>query len=81
MRLVDEIVSNSAYLDFGLESQIEYVAVSYDALNVIKKELAEELNKDLVSVDDIDKSLAMRHVIMPSMIGVDYRFFREIKFL
>ena len=80
MRLVDEIVNNSAYLDFGLE-QIEYVALSYDSLELIKNEVAKEIKKDFPTPEDIDNALAMKHVIYPSLIGIDYKFFKEIKFL
>jgi|SanBayMetagenome_1026888.scaffolds.fasta_scaffold51497_2 hypothetical protein len=79
MRLVDEIVNNSAYLDFGMD-QIEYVALSYESLEVIKKEVFEELQKEYLSAEDIDDALAMKHLVMPSMKGIDYRFLKEIKF-
>ncbi len=79
MRLVDEIVNNSAYLDFGID-QIEYVALSYEALEMIKLEVLDELGEEVISIDEIDKALAMKHLVMPSMRGIDYRFLKEIKF-
>lgn len=79
MRLIDEIVNSSAYLDFG-KDQIEYVALSYEAFNIVKKEVSEELDTGNLSMEDIDKALAMKHLLMPSMYGIDYRFLKEIKF-
>jgi len=79
MRLVDEIVNNSAYLDFGID-QIEYVALSYEALEMIKLEVLDELGEEVIPIDEIDKALAMKHLVMPSLRGIDYRFLKEIKF-
>lgn len=79
MRLIDEIITHTAYLDFGSSNPIEYVALSMEAYNQIIKEVAEEIDKQCIDDDDLERCLSMKYVLMPSLRSIDYRFLKEVK--
>jgi len=79
MRLIDEIITQTAYLDFDNQNPIEFVALSMEAYNQIIKEVSEEIDKQYIDDDDLEKCLTMKYVLMPSLISIDYRFLKEIK--
>ena len=80
IRLVDEIITNSSYLDSANVELVEYVGISPDALTQISKEVGNELDKQRVSNDDIESALTLKYLLMPNLRGIDYKFFREIPF-
>lgn len=80
IRLVDEIVANSSYLDQANIDPIEYVGISPSALHKITAEISEELDKQKVSTDDIEASLTLKYLLMPNLRGIDYKFFKEVPF-
>jgi len=80
IRLIDEIVTNSSYLDSTNVEPVEYVGISSDALSQITKEIGQELDKQRVNNDDIESSLTLKYLLMPNLRGIDYKFFREIPF-
>ena len=80
IRLIDEILTNSSYLDIANIEPIEYVGISPDALNQITKEIGEELDKPRVSSNDIESALTLKYLLIPNLHGVDYRFFKEVPF-
>lgn len=79
MRLIDEIITQTAYLDFESSDPIEYVALSMEAHNQIVKEVAEEIDKQYIDDDDLERCLSMKYVLMPSLNSIDYRFLKEVK--
>lgn len=79
MRLLDEILTQSSYLDLGSIDPIEYVAVSDDTIKALTAEIMEEKNISAVSIEDIELTLTMKILIMPTLFGIDYRFFKEVK--
>jgi hypothetical protein len=79
MRLIDEIITQSAYLDYDSNSPIEYVALSMDAYLQISREIFEETDKEEIGDNDIEDFLTMKFVLMPTLISIDYRFLKEIK--
>ncbi len=79
MRLLDEILTQSSYLDLGSADPIEYVAVSDDTIKALTAEITEEKNINIVSVEDIEAALTMKILIMPTLFGINYRFFKEVK--
>jgi hypothetical protein len=79
MRLIDEILTQSAYLDLSNSDPIEFVAISNETLSVLTEEISYDLNIDDVSLHDIEKMLTLKVLIIPSFLGIDYRFFKEVK--
>lgn len=77
IKLIDEIILQSSYIDSGNVEPIEYVALSYDAFLSIKEELEEELD-ETVKAHHIDDALTIKHFIIPGLRGVQYKFFREV---
>jgi hypothetical protein len=79
MRLLDEILTQSSYLDLGSIDPIEYVAVSDETIRTLTAEIMEEKNVDSASIEDIEATLTLKILIMPTLFGIDYRFFKEVK--
>lgn len=75
-RLVDEIVLTSSYIDAGNVEPVEFVGLSYAAYSRIKEELKEE-GFDVSEDSAIDDALTIKHFIIPSLIGISYKFFIE----
>lgn len=79
MRLLDEILTQSAYLDLSNSDPIEYVAISNETLSVLTEEISFEINAEDVSLQDVEKMLTLKILIIPNFLGIDYRFFKEVK--
>lgn len=75
-RLVDEVVLTSSYIDAGNVDSVEFVGLSYAAYSRIKEELREE-GLDVDKDGAIDDALTIKHFIIPSLIGISYKFFIE----
>lgn len=80
MRLIDEIITNSSYHDSRSVDIVDCVGVSEDALEMLVKEVAEEFDKLRVSYADVEDALTLKFFLMPGLFGVDYKFFKELRF-
>lgn len=79
MRLIDEIITNSSYLDAASIDMVDCVGLSEEALTAISAEVREELDNTRISYRDIEDALTLRFFIMPTLSGVDYKFYKELR--
>lgn len=79
MRLIDEIITNSSYLDAASIDMVDCVGLSEEALSTISGEVKEELDSVRVTYRDIEDALTLRFFIMPTLSGVDYKFYKELR--
>lgn len=77
--LIEEIISAAANLELDANCSVEYVGLSFDAFIEIKKELENSLDRTITS-SDINRSLTIDHFIVPGLVGINYKFFKEISF-
>lgn len=78
MRLVDEILTQSAYIGFGNIDPVEYVAISNKTLDAILSEIKDESDVEEITIEELESILTLKILIIPNSIGIDYRFFKEI---
>ncbi len=78
LRLVDEIIQNSSYIESKSVDYIEYVALSSDAYLKIVQEIRDETGEQKVTQEDIDDALTIKTIVLPRLIGIDYKFFKEL---
>lgn len=76
--LAEEIISAAANIEMDHNSRVDYVGLSYDALLILKKDLEDVLDRN-VSQSDINNSLTIETFIIPGLVGVDYKFFKELR--
>lgn len=79
MPLVEEILLAAAQIEIESGHVIDYIGLSYDAYLKIKNDLEESLDRP-VTAAEIQKSLTMKHVILPGLGMLDYKFLREVRF-
>lgn len=75
-RLVDEVVLASSYIDAGNVDPVDFVGLSHEAYFMIKQELKDE-GFDVSEDSSIDDALTIKHFIIPSLTGINYKFFIE----
>lgn len=79
LRLVDEIVQNSSYIDSRNVDYIDCVGLSEDAYAKIVKEIKKELNQEFISHDDIEQALTLKFNLIPNSYGIEYEFYKIIR--
>jgi hypothetical protein len=71
--IIEEIITASANIEMETGFTADYVGLSYDAFIQIKKELEASLDKS-ITASDINNALSIDHIIVPGMLGIDYKF-------
>ena len=75
--IIEEILTASVNIEMETGFTADYVGLSYDAFLQIKKELEASLDRS-VNASDINTALSIDHLIVPGMIGIDYKFFNVL---
>lgn len=75
--IIEEILTASVNIEMETGFTADYVGLSYDAFLQIKKELEASLDR-AVNASDINTALSIDHLIVPGMIGIDYKFFNVL---
>lgn len=78
--LVEEILTAASNLEMDSGCVIDYVGLSYDAYLRIKREVEDSLDRPIINSDIVD-SLTMSYVIVSGLIGIDYKFLKEVGFV